>query len=299
MQLKIINKITLAVFTVLAFFFIQGCGGSAPEVQQNANTSGENKKQNEKMSDIEQLLGIESKEAQEKNKPKEGNDDLLTLLGAEDKPKEVHSSSKKNEDVVPVKKQQEIDSKPQDEAKKQPVEKKKEAQPEMNKQLQEKEAEIEQLKGELQDKELTIARLESSPPSTATPIVVGDISDEEYPNLYEQGLSLFNNRNYKEAITVFERLIASNDQNKLSDNAQYWIGESHYMLGKYKEAVLDFEKVFSYTNANKKDHAQFKLGKCYSRLGDKKRAKEEFQRFLSLYPKSDLRGKAEKALSEL
>ena len=288
------SKIMLLMVFIALAIFIQNCGGSSPDVQANTQSQSEENQQKEKMSDIEQLLGIENTESQSKTKPNEKNDDILTLLGAGEKPKEVgtKSTSRTQNDpepvvqkttppvVTPVKTQT--------------------SSPEMEKQLRNKDSEIQRLKNELMNKEATIQRLESTPRSSVSGTVIAStIPDHEYDNMYQQGLAQFNNRNYKDAISVFERLLGSNDNHSLSDNAQYWIGESHYMMGHYKTAILDFEKVFSYPNANKEDHAQFKLGKCYERLGDKSRAREEYQRFLSLYPKSDLRGKAEKALQTI
>ena len=59
----------------------------------------------------------------------------------------------------------------------------------------------------------------------------GDVPPGEYQMRYQEGFDLFHARNYKQAIEVFESLIASDANNSLSDNAQYWIGESHYAHG--------------------------------------------------------------------
>ena len=69
--------------------------------------------------------------------------------------------------------------------------------------------------------------------------------------------------------------------------------------GKFNQAIVEFTKVFSYSKANKNDDAQLKLGICYLKLGDKQKAKEEFERLLSDYPKSEYVQKVEYYLSQL
>ena len=62
---------------------------------------------------------------------------------------------------------------------------------------------------------------------------------------------------------------------------------------------LDFEKVFTFPKSNKNPDAQFKLGLCYLRLGDREKAREEFQRLLDVYPKSAYVNRAQQHLGEL
>jgi TolA-binding protein len=127
----------------------------------------------------------------------------------------------------------------------------------------------------------------------------GDVPSGEYAQTYQNGLDLFHSQSYQNAIGVFESLLASNINNSLSDNAQYWIGECHYALRQFKKAIIDFEKVFTFTNSNKNDAAQFKLGLCYLRLGDTVKAKEEFQRLIDVYPNSEFVSRTRTHLSEL
>jgi len=83
------------------------------------------------------------------------------------------------------------------------------------------------------------------------------------------------------------------------DNAQYWIGECHYAMRQYEKAIMDFEKVFTFPKSNKLDDAQFKLGLCYIRKGENQKAREEFQRLLDVYPKSEYLGRAESHINSL
>jgi len=104
---------------------------------------------------------------------------------------------------------------------------------------------------------------------------------------YEMARSAYQARQYKKAIQEFEVLLGENMNHSLSDNCQYWIGESYWGLGKYQQAAAAFEKVFTFAKSNKDVDAQLKLGLCYLRLNDKSRAREEFQKLIDNYPSSN------------
>jgi tol-pal system protein YbgF len=171
----------------------------------------------------------------------------------------------------------------------------------LKRQLAQKDAQISDLKQQVKNQNIQISQLESqrSTPMTVSAGAVGDVPPGEYQMRYQEGLDLFHARNYKQAVEVFESLIASDATNSLSDNAQYWIGECHYALGQYKKAIIDFEKVFTFPKSNKNPDAQFKLGLCYTRLGDSAKAREEFQRLVDVYPESDYVSRAQDKLAGL
>ena len=50
----------------------------------------------------------------------------------------------------------------------------------------------------------------------------------------------------------------------------------------YRRSIKEFEKVFKYKDSNKYDDSQYKLGLCYVNIGNKSRAKDEFQKLLDL-----------------
>ena len=72
-------------------------------------------------------------------------------------------------------------------------------------------------------------------PIYTPPAATGTVSsDFEYEQRYQDGYNLFQQRQYRDAISVFESLLASKTTHSLSDNAQYWIGEAQYALGDYR-----------------------------------------------------------------
>jgi len=172
----------------------------------------------------------------------------------------------------------------------------------LSKQVAERERQMETLRTELQARDERISKLEQELRQVKSPLTKA-APQTSVPSSYESGyqhaLSLYYDRNYNAAIQEFEQLLSMDNKNSLADNCQYWIGESYYGLGNYQEAIIEFEKVFNYTDSNKYDDAQLKLGLCYMKLGDANKARAEFERLLTNYPDSEYITKAEELLSEL
>jgi len=176
--------------------------------------------------------------------------------------------------------------------------------------------EIKQIKTDIEElnKEISNIKIESEPEPTPEPeqalnyqskegIHYSFVSDEadyhsHYYNEYNRALWNFNNGNYQLASDLFIR-IRSDKNNDLADNAQYWLGECFYAQGLYRQAIAEFENVFTYNKKDKYDDAQLKLGYCYKKLRNSVRAVEEFERFVQYYPYSEYYELALRELSYL
>jgi tol-pal system protein YbgF len=116
---------------------------------------------------------------------------------------------------------------------------------------------------------------------------------------YVEALGAFQNKRYDEAIKKFKDLLKTNPDHELADNAQYWLAESYYMKGDFQRALIEFEKVFTFTEKGKYDDAQLKLGYCYLKLGQNDQAKAEFERLVKHYPYSEYYQQAQKMVNQL
>ncbi len=171
-------------------------------------------------------------------------------------------------------------------------------------QVKEKDKELRNLKAELDERESRIAALRSklttpstgpSAAATSTTATAGGSFKEKY----RRALDLYNNRQYKEALRLFDELLSLGVDNDLVDNCQYWKGECYYALGDYNQAIIEFEKVFTYNNSNKYPDAQLKLGLCYLKLGNRDRARAEFEKLVNEYPDSEYVPRAQSYLAQL
>jgi len=168
---------------------------------------------------------------------------------------------------------------------------------------------IEALKQKLKRQEQVIADLRSqvtlqenelNKKSTGSgQTVVSDISMDEYQARYDEARSEFESRNYDLAIQLFESMLAASSTHPLAENAQYWIGECQYALRQYDAAIISFEKVFTFASPNKKDDAQFKLALCYIQKKENNKAREELNRFIDEFPKSEFLAKVNRLLEKM
>lgn len=119
-------------------------------------------------------------------------------------------------------------------------------------------------------------------------------------HLYDRVMEEFKHGDYEAALAGFRFFIELHRQSSLATNAQYWVGECQYRLGRYKEALNSFYNVGSYNPASPKLAASaFKIGQTYSKLGDFQRARLTFEGVLDQYPDGAEAELARKAIDTL
>ena len=125
------------------------------------------------------------------------------------------------------------------------------------------------------------------------------ISDQEYLSRYNMAFDLFINHNdLDNSLNEFLKLISLNRDNALADNCQYWIGEVYYKQGLFEQSIFEFEKVFSFTDSNKLDDAQYKIILCYMNLGDKDAFLSQISKLKNSFPSSEYVGRANNLISK-
>ena len=100
-------------------------------------------------------------------------------------------------------------------------------------------------------------------------------------------MKLLERKDYRAAISRFKEFIKKNPQSDYADNAQYWIGESHYALREFDQAILEFDAVRrKYPKGDKVTAALLKQGFAFAELGDKVDARLILQELIDRYPQS-------------
>ncbi len=277
MNIRMFKSIVIILFSIILF---AGCAGSREEGDDYLS---EDEKQQKELDDIEALLGISSDESDQQSSGQEAvtrtddsqQNERLDLLGTDEMIDNSQPAAMSSEEAKRLEKKI----------------------ARLEDQVRTKDRAIADLSAQLTVQE---AELNKRPKfSQGTSNIVSDISMEEYQSRYDDARAEFEARNYQAAIQLFESLLAASSSHSLSDNAQFWIGESHYALRQYDAAIIDFEKVFTFTKSNKADASQFKLGLCYIRKGDTNKAREELDRLIRNYPNSAYAAKAETLLSQI
>ena len=116
-------------------------------------------------------------------------------------------------------------------------------------------------------------------------------------HLYDRVMEEYKHRDYVAALAGFRFFLELHGQSSLAANAQYWVGECQYRLGRYKEALKSFYHVVAYYPLSPKVAAStLKIGQTHTRLKDHEKARMMYERVIDEYPESAEAELARKAL---
>lgn len=116
-------------------------------------------------------------------------------------------------------------------------------------------------------------------------------------HLYDRVMEEFKHRDYEAALAGFRLFLELHGQTSLAANAQYWVGECQFRMGRYKEALNSFYNVVSYYPLSPKLAAStLKIGQTYTRLKDHEKARMMYDRVVDQYPDSPEAELARKAI---
>ncbi len=118
--------------------------------------------------------------------------------------------------------------------------------------------------------------------------------------LYDRGYTLYHQGRYLDAEASFQRFLQANPSTELSDNAQFWIGESRYARGDIRGALAAFRETLQrYPDGNKVPDALIKEGDCLTSLGDRDGARSRYEEVTRRFPSSAAAIMAEERLAAL
>ncbi len=85
---------------------------------------------------------------------------------------------------------------------------------------------------------------------------------------YESAYASLKNQNYEAAESGFRDFLAQHNDNVLAANAQYWLGETHYVRGNFKTAAREFAEGFQkFPESAKAPDILLKLGMSLGGMG--------------------------------
>lgn len=80
---------------------------------------------------------------------------------------------------------------------------------------------------------------------------------------YQAAFDLLKDGKYPETISAFKQFLTTFPTSELADNAQYWLGEAHYVTKQYPDALRYFRTVLEkYPDSRKTPDALLKIGFC-------------------------------------
>ncbi len=110
---------------------------------------------------------------------------------------------------------------------------------------------------------------------------------------YETAYGYLLQRDYGAAETAFDDFLKKYPTDSLAGNAQYWLGESHFVRGQYKAAASAFLKGYqTYAQGAKAPDSLLKLAMSLDRLGQKEAACSSFSELNTKFPNAGQNVKA-------
>jgi tol-pal system protein YbgF len=118
--------------------------------------------------------------------------------------------------------------------------------------------------------------------------------------LYDTAYGDFTKGRYELSIAGFQDYIDRYPSTDLSDNAQYWIGESHFSERKFDDAIKDFDALLKrWPQSDKAAAALLKKGLALQELNRRPEAVVALQYVIHEYPGSDEARLAKQRLASL
>jgi tol-pal system protein YbgF len=104
-------------------------------------------------------------------------------------------------------------------------------------------------------------------------------------HLYETAYIDFTKGDFESAITGFRDFVGRFPMTDFSDDAQFMIGQSYYVLEDYPRAIIEFRRVLdAYPAGDKAPEAIHRLGHSYLKIDDIETARQYFRILVNRYP---------------
>ncbi len=117
---------------------------------------------------------------------------------------------------------------------------------------------------------------------------------------YQAAFNLLKEGRYDGAAAGFTAFLAQHRDHELASNAQYWLGEAHYVRRDYPAALAAFEGMLrDYPGARKSPDALLKIGYCQYELKRYGPAREILTRLTQEYPETPAAAEGKARLERL
>ena len=107
----------------------------------------------------------------------------------------------------------------------------------------------------------------SSSQTTASIAPATSVTQSEEKAAYQAAFDTLKEGRYRQAKVELKTFLGKYPNSSYAGNAQYWLGEAHYVTRSFNEGIDEFRKVLSqYPTSNKVPDAMLKLGYTYYEL---------------------------------
>jgi len=135
---------------------------------------------------------------------------------------------------------------------------------------------------------------------SATPPVTPSVTQSEEKAAYQAAFDTLKEGRYKKAKAELKSFLDKFPNSSYAGNAQYWLGEAHYVTRNFEQGIVDFQKVINnYPSSNKMPDAMLKLGYTYYELKQFDKAKAILEDLRTRYPQATAARLATKRLDRI
>lgn len=142
-----------------------------------------------------------------------------------------------------------------------------------------------------------------APAAAAAPAATANVARSDTPEseaAYKEAFAVLKAGQYDQSIKAFGLYLQKYPQSQYADNAQYWIGESHYVLRQYEPAIAQYQKVISgFPDSPKASQAMLKIGYAYDKLGKTEAAASTLIQLKQKFPGSAAARLADEQLARM
>jgi tol-pal system protein YbgF len=118
--------------------------------------------------------------------------------------------------------------------------------------------------------------------------------------MYELAWGDYVGAQYNLAISGFENYIRTYPRSEQAGDSQYFIGESYYQQGMFREAATAFDRgITDYPNSKRVPDMYWKRGMAQNALGQTDRARESWEFVVKTFPSSDAGRLARQRLDQM
>lgn len=128
----------------------------------------------------------------------------------------------------------------------------------------------------------------------------GGGATESPQSLYKTGVQQFRRGAYETARMALEELLSAHPQHELAPDAQFFLARTYRDAGEARRALEEFQRVLElYPNSGRASAALYQRGVIHVELGNTDEARSAFEQVLRGYPDSPEAELAEEQLGEL
>lgn len=117
---------------------------------------------------------------------------------------------------------------------------------------------------------------------------------------YEAALAVFRSGKFADAAVAFSTFVRQYPRSGFAPSARFWLGNSQYATRDYKEAISNFQRMLSEAPTHARaPEAALSIANCQIELKDTRSARKTLEDLLRTYPQSEAALAAKERLSRL